>query len=156
MKNRTRTMHEIERKPLSLENLQHHGSEQSQHNHSTGKILIVDDDFDQREILSMTLPSFGYTCREARDGQEGYDLATRESFDLVICDYQMPKMDGLQFIRLIRATPALEDLPIVFLTGFIDGTIINRALQAGATSAFGKPYHLKDLVSHLKFILEKS
>ncbi len=116
------------------------------------RILIVDDDSDHREILKTRLSAMGYMTHQASDGTEGFAQMTQRPFNLVICDYEMPRMNGIQFIEKVRGTPALSSTPIIFVTGHPDPAILHHALAAGATSTLLKPYSFDKLHTTLKLI----
>jgi two-component system chemotaxis response regulator CheY len=120
------------------------------------RILIVDDDPDHREILKTRLHSLGYVCEEASDGQEGLYKLDHASFDLVMSDYQMPLMNGIQLIHAVRTTDGLSTVPIILMTGHSDPTVIDHARSAGATSILTKPYTLEHLQTALHGIWAKN
>jgi CheY-like chemotaxis protein len=83
----------------------------------SGKILIVDDEPDVVSYLSTLLGEAGYSTLEARDGQEGLDIARRERPDLVSLDITMPEKSGVKFYREMREDAELGKIPIVIVTG---------------------------------------
>lgn len=121
-------------------------------NLSRKRILIVEDDPDHREILTTRLRSFGFLCQEAADGYGGLDKLGHSPFDLVISDYQMPQMNGIQFIQSIRMTKGLSTIPIILMTGHSDPTVIEQALSAGATTTLTKPCSFDTLKTALNLI----
>lgn len=109
------------------------------------RILIVEDDPDHREILHSLLDSLGYVCEEASDGQEGLDKLDHSPFDLVMTDYQMPQMNGIEFIHTVRTTMSLSTIPLILVTGHTDPKVMDHARSVGATSILAKPFSLKNL-----------
>lgn len=116
------------------------------------KILIVEDNPDHREILKTRLNSLGYVCQEVGDGHEGLITLCYSRFDLVICDYRMPEMNGFQFIHTVRKTYGIFTIPIIFMTTHSDRTVIDHAFSLGATTTLVKPYSLENLKTALDLI----
>lgn len=80
------------------------------------KILVVDDEKDFLKAITIRLDHAGYDTCVAIDGQEAFDCLDKENPDLIILDIQMPKMDGLGFIRKLKKDSKFKDIPIIFLT----------------------------------------
>lgn len=116
------------------------------------RILIVEDNPDHREILKTRLNSLGNVCREATDGHEGLLTLCYSPFDLVMCDYRMPEMNGFQFIHTVRKTSGISCIPIIFMTTHSDRSVIDQALSLGATTALAKPYSVENLKTALYLI----
>ena len=91
-------------------------------------ILIVEDDLMLSEALSFSLKEENFTVFEARDGEEGLSLARKITPDLILCDINMPKMDGLTMLSKIRATKWGANLLVVMLTNYSDNQKISQAL----------------------------
>ncbi|MBW4660061.1 MAG: response regulator [Drouetiella hepatica Uher 2000/2452] len=104
-------------------------------------VLIVDDSITVRELLSMTFNKVGYRVEQARDGQEAWEkLRSGLPCDLVFCDIEMPRMDGLELLSRIQKDPALAHLPIAMLTSRGADRHRQMAVQLGAKGYFTKPY----------------
>jgi chemosensory pili system protein ChpA (sensor histidine kinase/response regulator) len=104
-------------------------------------VLIVDDSITVRELLSMTFVNAGYRVEQARDGQEAWDkLRDGLPCDLIFCDIEMPKMDGLELLSRLQQDPKLSQLPISMLTSRGSDRHRQMALQLGASGYFTKPY----------------
>jgi chemotaxis protein histidine kinase CheA/CheY-like chemotaxis protein len=104
-------------------------------------VLIVDDSITVRELLSMTFNKVGYRVEQARDGQEAWEkLRSGLPCDLVFCDIEMPRMDGLELLSRIQKDPNLEHLPIAMLTSRGADRHRQMAVQLGAKGYFTKPY----------------
>jgi len=102
---------------------------------SKGKILLVDDSRIIQAVGLKILIGKGFNVSLAGDGQEALKLFGNNRFDLIILDYHMPKLNGLQVINAVRNSPSgmsAYDIPILMLSGESDGTIINQLLEAGA------------------------
>jgi len=117
-----------------------------------GRILIVEDNPDHREILKTRLNSLRYVCQEAGGGHEGLIALSFSRFDLVMCDYRMPEMNGFQFIHTIRETYGISTIPIIFMTTHSDRMVIEHAFSLGATTTLVKPYSLENLKTALDLI----
>ena len=104
-------------------------------------VLIVDDSITVRELLSMTFVNAGYRVEQARDGQEAWDkLRDGLPCDLIFCDIEMPRMDGLELLSRLQQDPKLSQLPISMLTSRGSDRHRQMALQLGASGYFTKPY----------------
>ena len=104
-------------------------------------VLIVDDSITVRELLSLTFTKAGYRVEQARDGQEAWDkLRSGLPCDMVFCDIEMPRCDGLEFLSRIQKDSSFDQLPIAMLTSRGADKHRQMALQLGASGYFTKPY----------------
>ena len=104
-------------------------------------VLIVDDSITVRELLSMTFNKVGYRVEQARDGQEAWEkLRSGLPCDIVFCDIEMPRMDGLELLSRIQKDPNLKALPIAMLTSRGADRHRQMASSLGASGYFTKPY----------------
>lgn len=110
------------------------------------RILTIDDSKTMRDMLMVTLADAGFDVLQAVDGEDGISVLEREPVDLVITDINMPKMDGYEVIRQIRANPRYHKLPVLVLT--TEGEVEKRAIakEAGATGWMVKPFDPQRLV----------
>jgi CheY-like chemotaxis protein len=111
-------------------------------------ILIVDDDSAVAETFSRMLRLEGYEVVTALDPEQGLELAGTLHPNAIILDMRMPIINGLQFLRRVRATPALADVPVAIVTGdyFMGEPVMNELRALGAAVRF-KPLWLEDLVA---------
>ncbi len=117
-------------------------------------VLIVDDSITVRELLSMTFTNAGYRVEQARDGQEAWDkLRDGLPCDLVFCDIEMPRMDGLELLSRMQKDSRLSHLPIAMLTSRGSDRHRQMALQLGASGYFTKPYLEEALLDGAQRIL---
>ena len=114
------------------------------------KILIVDDQPQFRRVLRLALGVKGYEIREATGGTDAIDLVRTDLPDLVLVDWLMPDMDGMQLCRAIRAT---SDVPIIMITSKQGGR--TQALAAGADDYVTKPFAVDDLLLHIESALTR-
>ncbi len=103
-------------------------------------ILIVDDSVSVRMMVEATLKSANYQVTAAKDGQEALDLCKTKSFDFVLTDQNMPRMDGLTLIKSLRALPSYRATPIVVLTTEASDAMKAQGRAAGATGWMVKPF----------------
>ncbi len=104
-------------------------------------VLIVDDSITVRELLSMSFNKVGYRVEQARDGQEAWDkLRTGLPCDLVFCDIEMPRMDGLELLSRMQKDSQLKQIPIAMLTSRGADRHRQMAVDLGASGYFTKPY----------------
>ena len=102
------------------------------------KILVVEDDDVQRELVRMTLEREGHRVTVADNGARGFELAMEERPDLIVTDVWMPTADGVYLIRRVRSTPELASTPILVTTGFGTGSA-SVSLGQGADAFEPKP-----------------
>jgi two-component system chemotaxis sensor kinase CheA len=98
------------------------------------RLLVVDDSITVRTLLQNILESSGYSVRTAPDGAAAFDALQTGSFDLVISDIEMPRMDGFELTKRIRGQPALAELPVVLVTARETKDDRERGLEAGANA----------------------
>ncbi|NJN05052.1 MAG: hybrid sensor histidine kinase/response regulator [Leptolyngbyaceae cyanobacterium RM1_1_2] len=104
-------------------------------------VLIVDDSITVRELLSMSFNKVGYRVEQARDGQEAWEkLRSGLPCDLVFCDIEMPRMDGLELLSRMQKDPSLSEIPIAMLTSRGADRHRQMAVDLGASGYFTKPY----------------
>jgi len=111
------------------------------------RILIVDDSPSLRRMVALTLKGAGYDVTEAGDGQDAREHVKAEKFDVILTDQNMPRMDGLAFIREYRKRPDGQGVPIVFLSTENEGSLKDSAREAGATGWMTKPFDQAKLLS---------
>jgi CheY-like chemotaxis protein len=112
------------------------------------RILVVDDDADMRFILSTVLEAAGFNVYEAGDGLEAVECLKRRRYDVLLTDYRMPKMDGLELLDVARAM--WPELPVIMLTGDSVSFKQQGCLGAEAFALIDKPFdrtHLVNLVA---------
>jgi len=104
------------------------------------RVLIVEDNANARKLLRLTLEHYGCSVIEAQDGQEGLELAVCQPPDIIISDALMPRMDGFQLIRAVKADPALRAIPFIFYSSTYTGEKEHElALSLGAEAFINKP-----------------
>ena len=103
------------------------------------RILVVEDNAENMELMVYLLQSAGYAVSTATDGAAGLEAARREHPGLVLCDMRMPVLDGLEVARRLKGDPALRDIRLVAVTASASGADRNEALAAGFDDFITKP-----------------
>lgn len=119
------------------------------------KILVVDDEESILELLKYNLEKQGYDVRTAENGQVGVDIAKKFHPDLVLLDIMMPKMDGVEACRLLRANPDLQNTFIVFLTARAEEYSEIAAFDVGADDYILKPIKPRALMSRISALFRR-
>lgn len=104
--------------------------------------LVIDDSRTTRMILKQLLKQFGFEVSEAADGKQALSvLGTMGHPDLILVDWDMPVMNGWEFIQAVRAQHEYDDLPLMMITAHTDAESVTQALQAGANEFVMKPFN---------------
>lgn len=120
----------------------------------TRQILIVDDSKTVRNLLAFILKKEGYRVLAAEDGLEGLEkLYSAQMVDLIICDVNMPRMDGFTFIQNVREQESYRDLPIIVLSTEGQEKDIQTGMRLGANQYLVKPAQPEKLVRNVKMLL---
>jgi two-component system cell cycle response regulator DivK len=117
------------------------------------RILVVEDQADNRRILRDLLSSVGYEILEAVTGDEGVTVATTQRPDLILMDIQLPGMDGYEATRRIKADPALRHIPIIAVTSYALSGDDAQALAAGCDAYVAKPFSPRALLAKVRAYL---
>ena len=118
------------------------------------KILIVDDEADMRETISIRLEISNFEVIEARDGEEGLEKAKKEKPDLIVLDLMMPKITGFEVCRMLKFDDAYKNIPIIVLSALSQQLDREKAAQCGADAYFIKPFDLDLLVTKIESLLK--
>jgi two-component system cell cycle response regulator DivK len=119
-----------------------------------GKILVVEDNRDSREMLVLLFQHEGYSVVAASDGREGLRMAHTESPELIITDLHMPHLSGVEMIAELRGQESFEHTPILAMTAY-DNSEERRAMEAGASFAVMKPVAIEELFRHVARLLNR-
>jgi two-component system cell cycle response regulator DivK len=119
----------------------------------TKRILVVEDNPDNRILITDVLSSLDYEVLVAMDGEEGLKLAEAEIPDLILMDLSLPKMDGWTATNRIKANDTLSHIPIIALTAHAMVGDREKALRAGCDDYISKPIDLRELSSKLSHFL---
>ena len=118
------------------------------------KILIVEDNVENRDSLSRRLKRRGYEVLTAEDGKAGLAMAQAEKPDLVLMDMNMPELDGWEATRQLKAAADTQDLPVIALTAHAMSGDRDRALGVGCTDYHTKPVDFPRLLTQIEALLQ--
>ena len=121
----------------------------------TKRILVIEDQEDNRAILRDLLTSAGFSVLEAVNGAEGVTKARSELPDLILMDIQMPVMDGYEATRRIKADAATASIPIIAVTSYALSGDEVRAREAGCNGYVAKPFSPRQLLGQVRGFLDK-
>ncbi len=121
--------------------------------HVRARILVVDDEADNRDLLEVILAWEGFEIVTAQSGEEALELVASQRPDLVLLDVMMPGMNGYEVTSRLKSDPATRGIPIVFFTAMDDRDTRRRAFAAGAADVLVKPMERKDLCARVRSAL---
>ena len=116
-------------------------------------VLAADDDEDILELVAFRLERSGYTVLRARDGEEALQVAREQRPDLVVLDVMMPKLDGFEVTRRLRADELTRSTPIILLTARAQDADVQTGFDAGADDYLRKPFSPQELRARVQAIL---
>jgi two-component system, OmpR family, alkaline phosphatase synthesis response regulator PhoP len=116
-------------------------------------ILVADDEEDVRELVSYRLTRSGYDVIDAVDGEEAFRLASERVPDLMVLDVMMPRLDGYELTRRVRAEESLRSVPVILLTARSQESDVSRGFEVGADDYLKKPFSPDELVARVRAVL---
>jgi len=116
-------------------------------------VLAADDDEDILELVAFRLERSGYTVVCARDGEQALALARAERPDVAVLDVMMPKLDGFELTRRLRAEEATREMPIILLTARAQDADLEQGFAAGADDYIRKPFSPQELRTRVQAML---
>lgn len=119
-------------------------------------ILLVEDEAPIREMLRLPLERAGYTVAEAEDAEQGQQQVYEQTPQLILLDWMLPGMSGLDFIRRLRKEPLAREIPIIMLTAKTEEADKIRGLDVGADDYITKPFSPRELLARIKAVLRRS
>lgn len=117
-------------------------------------ILVIEDNQANLDLMTYLLSAFGHTPLAAHDGQEGWEVAQREALDVILCDVQLPKLDGFELARLFKRHPTLGATPLVAVTALAMVGDRDRMLASGFDGYISKPIVPETFVSQVEGFLD--
>jgi len=117
------------------------------------KVLVADDEIHIIHVVAIKLRNNGYEVIAANNGAEAYDLACREKPDIVVTDYQMPVMTGLELIAKLRGDERTKEIPVILLTARAFAVSQEQQESLGVASCLSKPFSPKELLKTIQDIL---
>ncbi len=121
---------------------------------TVAKILVVEDNPDNSDLVVDLLSARGHTVIQARDGREGISMARAQCPDLVLMDISLPVMDGFAATQELKADPALKQMPVIALTAHAMAGDENRALAAGCNGYVTKPIDVKTFAQKIEAFMK--
>jgi two-component system cell cycle response regulator DivK len=119
------------------------------------RILVVEDQEDDRQIIRDMLAGTGYAITEAEDGEQALAAVAKERPDLILMEIQLPSMDGYEAMRRIRTLPALLSIPIIAVTSYAPNEEEQKARTAGCDDFVLKPYSPRQLLAKIRQYLSQ-
>jgi two-component system cell cycle response regulator DivK len=119
------------------------------------RILVVEDQEDNRRILRDLLTSADYEMTEAENGEEALAAVARQRPDLILMDIQLPILDGYEATRRIKADPTLKDVPIIAVTSYALSGDEDKARAAGCDGFVAKPYSPRQLLAKIRELVRE-
>lgn len=119
------------------------------------RILVVEDEDDIRDMIALSLNAAGFQVLCARDGQEGFALALDQKPQLMVLDWMMPQMNGLELLRRLRRDERCADMPVIMLSAKAEVDNKTQGLDSGADDYVSKPFSPKELISRINAILRR-
>jgi two-component system, cell cycle response regulator DivK len=119
----------------------------------TKRILVVEDQEDNRRIIRDLLMSVGYELIEATDGEAGVRLAETERPDLILMDIQLPVLDGHEATRRIKQNETLRHIPVIVVTSYALSGDDVKAMEAGSDAYVAKPFSPRELLATIRQFL---
>lgn len=120
------------------------------------KVLVVDDEIHIVHVVAIKLRNNGYEVTTASNGEEAYELACEEKPDIVVTDYQMPVMNGMELVEKLRQTEATKDTPVIMLTARSFAIDDEQKQQLRIALCLSKPFSPKELLREIEDILYHS
>jgi len=122
----------------------------------TMRVLIADDEQNQLELLSFNLANNGFSVTSASDGQEALTLAEETHPDIIILDWMMPKLSGIEVCRYLRSMPETKAIPIIMLSARGEEGDRTLGLDIGADDYMTKPFSPRELMARVRAVLRRS
>ena len=119
-------------------------------------ILVVDDSKSMRAFLVKTLQTAGYTCDTAEDGNQGILMGLRHPYRLILTDYDMPNVNGINLLTRLRAGSRTRTTPVIMITGRGEVEIVKQAAGLGVSGYLVKPFQAPQLLEKVRSILSPS
>ncbi|MBV6625693.1 MAG: response regulator [Rivularia sp. (in: Bacteria)] len=116
----------------------------------TGNILVIDDEPDNLEVLSIILESEGYQVRQAINAEMAFKTIKVKLPELILLDVRMPEIDGYELCQKLKSNSDTKDIPIIFLSGLARNIDKRKGFEVGAVDFITKPFHLQETLARVK------
>ena len=122
----------------------------------TGKrVLVVDDEMHIVHVVAIKLRNNGYEVVTASNGAEAFEIACEEKPDIIVTDYQMPVMTGLELVEKLRGSETMRDIPVILLTARSFAIEDGKKEDLGISQCLSKPFSPKELLENIEDILHQ-
>ena len=118
-------------------------------------VLLVEDDAAIRDMINFSLRQTGFTCEAVKDGETGLDWLKNQQPDMILLDWMLPGIDGIEFIRRLRANEFLASIPVIMLTAKGESEDMVKGLSVGADDYINKPFSPPELIARIKAVLRR-
>lgn len=118
-------------------------------------VLVVEDDVAIRDMLSFTLKQASFDVDTVPDGEAGLDFLKNQQPDMILLDWMLPGIDGIEFIRRLRANEFLANIPVIMLTAKGESEDMVKGLGVGADDYINKPFSPPELMARIKAVLRR-
>ncbi len=119
-------------------------------------VLVVEDNVDNMELITVILTKNGYNVIKAETGQKGLDTATELRLDFIILDIQLPDMDGLEVLQMIRSSKINENIPVIAMTSFAMAGDRQKMMNKGFNGYVEKPIEPEKVINQINKIIGES
>ena len=119
------------------------------------KILVADDEIHIRTLLKITLEMVGYEVEVAADGQEAIDKLEEGSYDLLLLDIKMPRLNGWQVCEKVKSDEKMKHIPVIMVTAFGQREARQRSFDLGADEFIAKPFETTSLLETVQKLLNR-
>jgi two-component system alkaline phosphatase synthesis response regulator PhoP/two-component system response regulator VicR len=120
------------------------------------KVLAVDDQVHIVRLIQVNLERNGYQVVTAYDGEQALEKVKEENPDLIVCDVMMPRKDGFEVLREVKADPSTRDIPFIMLTAKAQDADVFRGWASGVDAYLTKPFNPQELLAFVKRVLDAS
>lgn len=118
------------------------------------RILAVDDERHIVRLIQVNLERAGYQVLTANDGQQALEMVAKERPDLIVLDWMMPQLNGMETLKRLKANPATQDIPVIMLTAKSQDADVFKGWQSGVDCYLTKPFNPMELLTFVKRIFE--
>ena len=112
--------------------------------------LIIDDSFIMRARIQTILKEAGYDVVDARTGREGLEKLQENSIDLILVDWHMPEMSGIEFVKALREDPGFGEIPVMMVTAEVEEEMVKMAMDAGVNAYVTKPFKKEEIFEKIE------
>lgn len=118
-------------------------------------VLLVEDDAAIRDMINFSLRQAGFTCEAVKDGETGLDWLKNQQPNMILLDWMLPGIDGIEFIRRLRGNEYLASIPVIMLTAKGESEDMVKGLSVGADDYINKPFSPPELIARIKALLRR-